>query len=114
MCNFQVKWGIVEEKMCEFWLKGGFSSENALLSVKRRIFVVKMRGVQVKAGIFDEKIHDLGVKCVCLFVCFKRKLVIFDELCIFEVKMRDFQVRSGILEEKMHHCRVTWGISTEK
>ena len=51
---------------------------------------------------------------VCLFVCFKRKLVIFDELCIFEVKMRDFQVRSGILEEKMHHCRVTWGISKEK
>ena len=76
--------------------------------------MVKMRGVQVKAGIFDEKIHDLGVKCVCLFVCFKRKLVIFDELCIFEVKMRDFQVRSGILEEKMHHCRVTWGISKEK
>ena len=54
---------------------------------------------------------------VCLFVClfvFKRKLVIFDKLCIFEVKMRDFQVRSGILEEKMHHCRVTWGISKEK
>ena len=76
--------------------------------------MVKMRGVQVKAGIFDEKIHDLGVKCVCLFVCFKRKLVIFDELCIFEVKMRGFQVRSGILEEKMHHCRVTWGISKEK
>ena len=50
---------------------------------------------------------------VCLFV-FKRKLVIFDKLCIFEVKMRDFQVRSGILEEKMHHCRVTWGISKEK
>ena len=24
--------------------------------------MVKMRGVQVKAGIFDEKIHDLGVK----------------------------------------------------
>ena len=23
--------------------------------------MVKMRGVQVKAGIFDEKIHDLGV-----------------------------------------------------
>ena len=34
-----------------------------------RIFVVKMRGVQVKAGIFDEKIHDLGVKCACLFDC---------------------------------------------
>ena len=31
--------------------------------------MVKMRGVQVKAGIFDEKIHDLGVECVCLFVC---------------------------------------------
>ena len=31
--------------------------------------MVKMRGVQVKAGIFDKKIHDLGVKCVCLFVC---------------------------------------------
>ena len=79
--------------------------------------MVKMRGVQVKAGIFYEKIHDFGVKCVCLFVClfvFKRKLVIFDKLCIFEVKMRDFQVRSGILEEKMHHCRVTWGISKEK
>ena len=54
---------------------------------------------------------------VCLFVClfvFKRKLVIFDELCIFEVKMHDSQVRSGILEEKMHHCWVTWGISKEK
>ncbi|MDG6848308.1 hypothetical protein QCF21_13745 [Staphylococcus aureus] len=51
---------------------------------------------------------------VCLFVCFKRKLVIFDELCIFEVKMRDFQVRSGILEEKMHHFRVEWGILEEK
>ena len=76
--------------------------------------MVKMRGVQVKAGIFDEKIHDLGVKCVCLFVCFKRKLVIFDELCIFEVKMRGFQVRSGILEEKMHHFRVEWGILEEK
>ena len=63
--------------------------------------MVKMRGVQVKAGIFDEKIHDLGVKCVCLFVCFKRKLVIFDELCIFEVKMRDFQVTWEIFGEKM-------------
>ena len=31
--------------------------------------MVKMRGVQVKAGIFYEKIHDFGVKCVCLFVC---------------------------------------------
>ena len=31
--------------------------------------MVKMRGVQVKAGIFDEKIHDLGVKCACLFDC---------------------------------------------
>ena len=79
--------------------------------------MVKMRGFQVKAGIFDEKIHDLGVKCFFFCCCccfFKRKLVIFDKLCIFEVKMRDFQVRSGILEEKMHHCRVTWGISKEK
>ena len=58
--------------------------------------MVKMRGVQVKAGIFDEKIHDLGVKCVCLFV-FKRKLVIFDKLCIFEVKMRDFLLNGGFL-----------------
>ena len=51
---------------------------------------------------------------VCLFVCFKRKLVIFDELCIFEVKMRDFQVRSGILEEKMRDFQVKWGILEEK
>ena len=76
--------------------------------------MVKMRGVQVKAGIFDEKIHDLGVECVCLFVCFKRKLVIFGELCIFEVKMRDFQVRSGILEGKMCDFRGKWGILEEK
>ena len=72
--------------------------------------MVKMRGFQGKAGIFNEKIHDFGVN----FFFFKRKLVIFDKLCIFEVKMRDVQVRSGILEEKMHHCRVTWGISKEK
>jgi len=26
--------------------------------------VVKMRGVQVNAGIFDENIHDFGVECV--------------------------------------------------
>ncbi|SFW05819.1 Uncharacterised protein [Chlamydia abortus] len=25
----QVKFGVVEEKMCEFWLNGGFSRENA-------------------------------------------------------------------------------------
>ena len=30
--------------------------------------MVKMRGVQVKAGIFDEKIHDLGVKCFFVVV----------------------------------------------
>ena len=36
--------------------------------------MVKMRGFQVKAGIFDEKIHDLGV----IFFFFKGKLVIFD------------------------------------
>ena len=52
-----------------FGLNGGFSRANAGLSVQWRIFVVKMRGVQVKAGIFDEKIHDLGVKCACLFDC---------------------------------------------
>ena len=38
--------------------------------------MVKMRGVQVKAGIFDEKIHDLGVNFFFFF--FKGKLVIFD------------------------------------
>ena len=79
--------------------------------------MVKMRGFQLKAGILEEKMHDLWVECFFFFFfCenFKRKLVIFDKLCIFEVKMRDFQVRSGILEEKMHHCRVTWGISKEK
>ena len=32
---------------------------------------------------------------MCLFVCFKRKLVIFDELCIFEVKTRDFHLNGG-------------------
>ena len=73
-----------------------------------------MRGVQVKVGIFDEKIYDLGVECVCLFVCFKRKFVIFDELCIFEVKMCGFQVRLGIFEEKMYYCWVIWGIFIEK
>ena len=60
--------------MCDFWLNGGFSRENAWLSVKWRIFVVKMRGFQGKAGIFNEKIHDFGVN----FFFFKRKLVIFD------------------------------------
>ena len=60
MHDFGVKWGILEEQMCEFWLNGGFSRENAWLSVQWRIFVVKMRGVQVKAGIFDEKIDDFG------------------------------------------------------
>ena len=30
--------------------------------------MVKMRGVQVKAGIFDEKIHDLGVKFFFFFL----------------------------------------------
>ena len=37
--------------------------------------MVKMRGFQVKAGIFDEKIHDLGVN---FFFFFKGKPVIFD------------------------------------
>ena len=76
--------------------------------------MVKMRGVQVKAGIFDEKIHDLGVKCVCLFVCFKRKLVIFDELCIFEVKMRDFQIKWGFLKGKCVIFGVNGGFSKRK
>ena len=40
---------------------GDFPRENACLSVKWRIFVVKMRGFQGKAGIFNEKIHDFGV-----------------------------------------------------
>ena len=75
--------------------------------------MVKMRGVQVKAGIFDEKIHDLGVECVCLFVCFKRKLVIFGELCIFEVKMCNFQDKWGIVEEKMCEFWLKGGFSSE-
>ena len=37
--------------------------------------MVKMRGFQVKAGIFDEKINVLGVN---FFFFFKGKLVIFD------------------------------------
>ena len=36
--------------------------------------MVKMRGFQVKARIFNEKIHDFGV----YFFFFKGKLVIFD------------------------------------
>ena len=48
---------------------------------------------------------------VCLFVCFKRKLVIFDELCIFEVKMRGFQVKWGILEEQMCEFWLNGGFS---
>ena len=39
--------------------------------------MVKMRGFQVKAGIFDEKIHDLGVNFFFFFF-FKGKPVIFD------------------------------------
>ena len=27
MCNFGVKWGIFEQKLCDFWLKGVFYGE---------------------------------------------------------------------------------------
>ena len=47
--------------------------------------MVKMRGVQVKAGIFDEKIHDFR-----------------DKWGILEEKWHFLLVKWGIFEEKMH------------
>ena len=41
---------------------GDSRRENARLSVKWRVFVVKMRGFHVIAGILEEKMHDLEVK----------------------------------------------------
>ena len=62
--------------------------------------MVKMRGVQVKAGIFDEKIHDLGVKCVCLFVfmlfCEEMKTILYGmgwELCLDPAQMEISLIR---------------------
>ena len=42
---------------------GDSRRENARLSVKWGIFVVKMRGFQVKAGFVKEKMHDFWVEC---------------------------------------------------
>ena len=47
MCNFAVKWGIFEQKLCDFWLKGVFYGE--------------MRDFRDKWGIFEEKMHDFWV-----------------------------------------------------
>ena len=46
MCNFGVKWGIFEEKLCDFWLKGVFYGE--------------MRDFWDKWGIFEEKCMIFG------------------------------------------------------
>ena len=54
---------------------------------------------------------DVCIKCV-IFVEIMRDFQVTWE--IFEEKMCDIWDESGILEEKMHHCRVTWGICTEK
>ena len=66
--DFQVKWGIFQEKMCDFRVKGVFlRRENARHSVKWRVFVVKMRGFQVKAGFVKEKMHDFWIECFFFF-----------------------------------------------
>ena len=52
---------------------GDSRRENARLSVKWGIFVVKMRGFQVKAGFVKEKMHDFRLNGGLA----KRKRVIF-------------------------------------
>ena len=42
---------------------GDSRRENARLSVKWGIFVVKMRGFQVKWWFVEEKMHDFWVEC---------------------------------------------------
>ena len=71
---------------------GDSRRENARLSVKWGIFVVKMRGFQVKAGFVKEKMPDFWIEC---FFFFWRKVVIFD--CVFfQEKMHGFSIKGGI------------------
>ena len=46
---------------------GDSRRENARLSVKWGIFVVKMRGFQVKWWFVEEKMHDFWVECFFFF-----------------------------------------------
>ena len=46
---------------------GDSRRENSRLLVKWGIFVVKMRGCQVKVGILEEKMPDFWVECLLVF-----------------------------------------------
>ena len=88
MRDLGVKWGISEEKMCDFGDNGVFLERKCMILGKMRIFQEKMPHFRVKWGTLEEKLHFLLVKWG-----------------IFEEKMLDFRLQVRFLLRK---CVIFW------